>query len=322
MQPGLTVWTPEEEAAVTAYRMAMSEATPSSGGLGVPILVDPTVIVSAGASAAPVMQLATTTVVTTAAWRGVTAAAPSWAWKGEAVAVGDSTPTFAQPTITVYDAAGYVSASYEILADYPSFAEEMLALLGAGYTDMVANATITGSGSNQPWGVFARMVNTTTSPSHCAVATSGSLGAVDVRKAWTALPQRWRSNSTWLAPPSVETLVKQFGGTTGSSLVDYQTGLAPDGTRISALEGRPLITSDYCPAWTGTTAGSYVYPVVGDFKAGVRVISRVGLNMEVVEHPPNFSTSNLPTMSRGLYCTARVGWDVILPDSLRVISNV
>src|ERR1039457_4022077 len=101
----------------------------------------------------------------------------------------------------------------------------MLTLLGAGYSDMVANATITGSGSSQPYGVFVRMVNTTTSPSHIVATTAGQLGAVDVRKAWQALPSRWRSGSTWLANGSVETLVKQFAGTSGGSLVDYQATL-------------------------------------------------------------------------------------------------
>jgi hypothetical protein len=43
--------------------------------------------------------------------------------------------------------------------------------------------------------------------------------------------------------------------------------------------------------------------------------------MEVVQQVPAFSASNAPQMSRGLYCTARVGWSIVVPDFFRVISN-
>jgi HK97 family phage major capsid protein len=288
------VWTPEEAAAVTAYRMAMSEATPSSGGLGVPVLIDPTIIPSASASAAPVLGLATTVVVTTNKWSGVTSPGTSWGWRGEAVAVGDSTATLAQPSIPVYEAAGYIQHSYEVAADYPNFAAEMQSILAVGYVDMVASETVVGTGSSRPYGVFPQMMGITTNPSHIVATSVGALNSTDVRKAWQALPQRWRANATWLAHGSVETLVKGFGGTTGSSLVDYQTGLAPDGSRMSALEGRPLITTDYAPNFAGSTLGTVAAAVVGDFRNGMRVISRAGMEVETVQHVRTFRRPTAP----------------------------
>jgi HK97 family phage major capsid protein len=325
MQPGHNPWTQEEGAAITAYRAA-NEGTGSAAGFGVPVLVDPSIIVSAGASSAPVMQLATVISINTDQWKGVTAAAaPSWGFKAEAAVVADSTPTFAQSTIPVYNAAGYIEASYELLADYPNAGSELLSVLTAGYTDMVANVSVTGNGSGEPYGVFVQMMNTTTSPSHITVTTAGQLSAVDVRKAWQALPLRARGNATWLANGSVETLVKNFAGTSGGSLVDYVATLTESGTRISALEGREFVTSDYCSSFSGSTSGAAgivgTAMVVGDFKAGMRVVQRQGLSMEVVQHVPNLPTSNVPTMSRGLYCTARVGWSIVVPDFFRVISN-
>jgi HK97 family phage major capsid protein len=272
------------------------------------------------------MQLATVISINTDQWKGVTAAAaPSWGFKAEAAVVADSTPTFAQSTIPVYNAAGYIEASYELLADYPNAGSELLSVLTAGYTDMVANVSVTGNGSGEPYGVFVQMMNTTTSPSHITVTTAGQLSAVDVRKAWQALPLRARGNATWLANGSVETLVKNFAGTSGGSLVDYVATLTESGTRISALEGREFVTSDYCSSFSGSTSGAAgivgTAMVVGDFKAGMRVVQRQGLSMEVVQHVPNLPTSNVPTMSRGLYCTARVGWSIVVPDFFRVISN-
>ena len=314
---GHPIFTPEEGAAVLAYRAA-NEGTGSAGGFGVPVLIDPTIIPSAGASAAPVLSLATSVVVTTDAWKGVTSPGTSWGWKGEAAAASDDSPTLAQPSIPVYTANGWIPFSYELGQDYPGWAAEAQMVLAQGYVDMMAEDTIAGSGSSQPFGVFNRLMGVTTSPSHIVVTTSGQLGAVDVRKAWSSLPQRWRDNATWLAHGSVETLVKQFAS--GNSEVDYHSALAPDGTRISALEGRPLVTTDYAPAFTGSTSGTYAYAVVGDFRGGFRVISRAGMEVQLVEQLFDQATA-LPTAQRGWYATARLGWDVIVNDAFRIIAN-
>jgi HK97 family phage major capsid protein len=183
----------------------------------------------------------------------------------------------------------------------------------------LAQDTISGSGSSQPFGIFNRLMGVTTSPAHIVVTTAGQLGAVDVRKAWQALPQRWRDNATWLANGSVETLVRQFAN--GDSEVDFQSTLAPDGTRISALEGRPFISTDYAPDFAGHTAGTLAAAVVGDFRGGFRVISRAGMEVELVKNVPNLPTAGVPTMQRGWYATARLGWDAVVNDAFRIIAN-
>jgi HK97 family phage major capsid protein len=184
---------------------------------------------------------------------------------------------------------------------------------------MLANNTVAGSGSSQPFGVFTRMMGVTTNPAHIVVTTAGQLGAVDVRKAWQSLPQRWRANATWLAHSSVETLVKGFAA--GSSQVDYAQTLTQDGTRISALEGRPFVSSDYCPNFAGVTTGTMAAAVVGDFKNGFRVVVRCGMEVENVQHVPNLPTSNVPTFQKGWFAYSRLGWDVVVNDSMRIIAN-
>jgi len=50
-----------------------------------------------------------------------------------------------------------------------------------------------GSGVGQPTGIVYRMAGITQNPSHCVVTTAGQLGAVDLRAAWSALPERYHA---------------------------------------------------------------------------------------------------------------------------------
>jgi len=140
-----------ESRAVNEFRAA-NEGTGSAGGFGVPVLIDPTIILTSGASSAELLSMAKTVTITTDQWKGVTASDPAWSWRGEGAVASDSTLTMAQPTIPVYGATGWVEFSVELGQDYPDFAGEMRSLLGQGYIDLVANASVVGSGSSQPTG--------------------------------------------------------------------------------------------------------------------------------------------------------------------------
>ena len=49
--------------------------------------------------------------------------------------------------------------------------------------------------------------------------TAGTIGAVDVRAAYAAVPERYRSRSTWVAHQSVVNKFSGFGN--GNALSDY-----------------------------------------------------------------------------------------------------
>jgi HK97 family phage major capsid protein len=294
-----------------------SRAAGESGsfGLAVPATIDPTIILAAQAADAPVVQLARLVTITSDVYRAVTSPGVTWAVKSEAAVMpSDAAPTLAQPSIPVEAAVAWLPYSVELGQDYPQWAEEAAAVLGKGYVDLLANQSVVGT---TPQGVMTAMVGTTTSPSHIVVTTSGSLGAVDCRAAWAALPQRFRPNATWLMAPTVETLVRKFAG--ANSEVDYLQTLTPDGTTVTALTGRPLVTSDYCAAYTGSTAGTYAYAVVGDFGQGFTFVQRAGMTVELV--PVVRDTSGRPIFSSGWQAFARFGHDVVVPEAFRVIAN-
>ncbi|MGD0083554.1 MAG: phage major capsid protein [Acidimicrobiales bacterium] len=311
------VFTEEESRAVNAYRQecrAMNEGTGADGGYGVPVLIDPTIILSSGALDSPVLKICTIKTITTDAWHGVSAPAATWQYTAEAAVVTDGSPTMVQPTIPVYKADGYIPYSVEVEQDYPGFAEEMAKLLAQGYLDLMAPTLCTGSGSSQPTGIFTGMANITTNPAHVTVTTAGTLSAIDVRTAWKSLPELFRPNASWLMHIEVQNLIQAFGN--NLALADFSTNIASDGTTI--LEGKPVLITDYAPQFTNTT-GTETVLVVGDFSRYI-FVQRAGMTVEQVPQIFDSSTQR-PTGQRGWYAWARNGAGIAAPNSFRILSN-
>jgi HK97 family phage major capsid protein len=307
------IFTPEEQRSVAEFRAA-NEGTGSAGGFGIPVLIDPTIILTSGAADAPILQISRMVTITTDAWKGVSSSGMTWHYDAEASVVSDDTPTFVQPTIPVYTARGFIPYSIEVGQDYPGFADEMAMLLSQGFVNLLAVGTCTGPGTTAPTGIFTSMTNCTTNPAHVVVATTGALGAIDVRTAWAALPERYRPQATWVMSPGVMSKVRAFGN--GLALSDFTVNLLADGTEN--LTGRPVVVTDYAPSFTGTN-GAENYAIVGDFSRFL-VVQRAGMQIELV--PTLFDPSTgRPTGERGWHAIARHGHDVVDANGFRLMAN-
>lgn len=143
---------PDEARAVEAFDefRAMSIGTDASGGYGVPILIDPTIILTSQGSPNDILNIARVETITNDEWKGVTSAGVSWSFDAEATEVSDDSPTLAQPAVPTYKAQGFIPYSIEVGMDYPNFAAEMSTLLDEGYRELLAEKLTTGSGSNEP----------------------------------------------------------------------------------------------------------------------------------------------------------------------------
>lgn len=307
----------EEAAAVNRFReweaRAASEGTTTAGGFGVPILIDPTVILTSGAADAPILNLADVITVSTNVWKGVSSAGVSWSYDAEASEVSDDAPTLAQPSITVYSARGFIPFSVEVEQDYPGFESEMMKLLNQGYIDLLAAGTANGDGSSKPRGVIAAMA-AQTSPAHIAVTTAGTVGASDVKNVYYGLPERFRGRSTWVMHGSVESKIRALGNSLAMS--DYTVNLLADGT--SVLTGRPVVVTDYASNFTGQTT-TFSYAVLGDF-SNFKIIQRAGMTLELVPHL--LATANgRPNLQRGWIAYARHGHDVVAANAFRLLAN-
>jgi HK97 family phage major capsid protein len=76
---------------------AMSEGTTTAGGFGIPVFIDPSIIMTAQATNNPFLQICRQVNVNTKQWLGVSSAGVSWSFDTEASAVSNDSPTLAQP---------------------------------------------------------------------------------------------------------------------------------------------------------------------------------------------------------------------------------
>jgi HK97 family phage major capsid protein len=292
----------------------MSIGVDASGGFAVPVLIDPTIILTSQGSENDILRLARVETITNDTWRGLSSAGVSWSFKAEAAAATDNSPTIAQPEVATRRADGFIPFSIEIGMDWPGFAEQMSMLLAEGYDELLAEKLTTGtSGSNEPNGLISSL-DAVTNPANIELTTAGVIGAVDIYGLWNQLPQRFRrrSSTAWLSSTDVQNTIRQLGTTDPNFTVDITQEAIP------RLFGKEYPMNDFMqddPAGTGTQP----LLVVGDFQ-GYLVAQRAGMTVEFI--PQLFDvTNNRPTGQRGWFAWARVGAGVVNPNAFRLLVN-
>lgn len=298
---------PTESRALEMVR-AMS-LTDSAGGFLVPFQLDPTVIITANGSLNEIRRIARQVVATGDVWSGVSAGAVSWSWDAEATQVSDDAPTFAQPTIPIYKAAGFVPVSIEALQDMANGAAEIARLLAEGREILEAAAFATGSGTGQPTGIVTALVG---SSSIVASAGADTLAVGDLYSVQGSLPARYRARASWLATNAFYNRARQFDTAGGSSL---WAQLGDD--RPAMLLGKPVYESEDMDAVINATQENYM-AVFGDFSNYV-IADRIGMTVEFIPHL--FGTANgRPTGQRGWYAYYRTGADSVNDAAFRMLN--
>lgn len=305
--------TPEERRAIAdvdQYR-AMS-LTDSAGGFLVPFQLDPTVIIASAGSRNDIRQAARQVVATGDVWHGVSSAAVQWSWDAEGSEVSDDSTPFAQPTIPVYKAAGFVPITIEALADEQNVAQEVGRLLAQGREDLEAVALISGTGTGMPTGIVTALADGGTGTSVVNSKTTDTFAIADVYALHGALPARYRNNSQWLSNNLIYNLIRQFDVYGGAGLwTTLGDGRPPN------LMGYPNLEAE---AIDGTIdAGGENYSLIfGDFQNYV-IADRLGMTVEFIPHL--FSTANArPTGQRGWYAYYRVGADSVNDAAFRMLN--
>lgn len=295
----------EERAAVAEFRAASTTA--NAGGHGIPVLIDPTIVITTGVSRNPLIAAARVEAITTDVWKGVSAAQASWSMDAEAAEVSDDAVTTAQPSIATEKPQAFIPYSIEIGMDYPGFASEMGRLLSSGYQNLVAAQLAVGTGSTpQTTGLF---VGTTTTVD---VITDNTLAAADIDAVYAAVPEDFRANGKWVMNVDVENEIRAFGsGTATSRFTVDQTAAG-----ITLLNGKEVILTDHAPAWAGTDAQSIL--VFGDMDHFL-VAQRVGMTLKNVD--VLFGSNQRPTGQSGFYAYARFGSGVTAVNAFRRLKN-
>lgn len=300
----------DEVRAIQEMRVDHQSLTNASGGYGVPVLIDPTIILTTGAADVPILRVARVETITTNEWKGVSSTPTEWSYDAEGATVSDDDIELAQPTVTTHMARSFVRHTIEIGMDYPNFAMEFGRAIAAGYLQLIASQSMTGSGS-APIGIFTAI--DATAAREVVVTTSGALGPEDIFTVWNHLGELWRSRASWFSSVSVESQVRQNGAVADGL---YSVDLTADG--LVVVNGRPWYKTDYAPAFTGTT-GTVNLLVVGDF-SNYLIAQRAGMSVEQVPHIFDV-TNNRPTGERGLFAWARNGMDSINDNAFALLKN-
>ena len=306
-----------------AYRPTAEERAAGLGGtmgLGVPVLIDPTILIQSQ-DQAEILGVCGRVLITTDAWKGVSSGCATLAFKSEGAAVADAAVTLAQPSIPIFSADGVFQASFELFADYPGLVDEVGDLFNAAWKDQASNYTSVGAGtgSSVPLGLFTAMSNQTTSPAHISVHSAGTLAAGDVRAVFAALPERYQLNASWLMSPSmVQAVAALAGPSVSAGLAPHDYVPASQG-QPARLLGRPVVVSSYAPSFANATSGQFNWLVCGDFSRYL-VVNRVGTAREMIPNLPDQATGR-PSGQRAYYYMVR--WGAGLTDNLvfRILSN-
>lgn len=295
------------------YRVA-SEGSNAAGGFGIPVFIDPSIIMTAQGSGNPFLQISRQVDVNTNAWKGVNSAGVTWSFDAENTEVSDDTPTLAQPSVTVFMARGFIPYSIEVGMDYPSFAQEMSTLLSEGYDELLVDKFTRGSGTGEPQGVLT--ILSATAGNRVAIATSGTnFNPGDPYAVWKALPQRFRRKASWLMSVDVNNKIRQLG--TANVFHAYTENLPAEWA--DQLFGKQTYESPYMPDTTTSTSANSGLVVVGDFN-NYLIARRGGMAVELIPHLFS-TTTNLPSGTRGWFAYARIGGGVVNTSGFRLLVN-
>lgn len=301
-------WTPEEQRAMVQYQTRVDEQslTDASGGFGVPVLIDPTILLTSGGASAPLLDVSRVETITNDVWRGVSSAGVAFSGTAESAAITAQEATFAQPTVTPEKATAVIPYTVEIEGDYPNFASEMANLIEVAYIDFVGEETAVGSA-----GVVGIFTAIDAGPAGQQVnpTTDGALGPEDALVVWNALTERPRSRAAWFMDVSVESQLRV--GADGYGTRD----LSSEG--IGPLLGKRVLLSDYAPSFTGTTGASNL-AILGNFNSYV-IAQRVGMNIELVPHM--FDGSGQLDGTRAWFAWARIGADSVVDEDFVLLQN-
>ena len=303
---------PERQAVerVRDVQRAMS-LTDTAGGFLVPFQLDPTVIITSDGSLNEIRMAARQVVATSDVWNGVSSGAVTWSWDAEEAQVGDDATTFAQPTVPIYKAAGFVPISIEALQDEQNVTSEVGRLLAFGKDDLEAAAFATGGGGTEPTGIVTALAASAGGASIVASVTSDTFAVADVYALDDDLPARYRRRASWLANRSIYNDIRQFGTSDGHALWERIGNDVPN-----QLLGRPAYESEDMDGVINALADNYV-AVFGDLQNYV-IADRIGFTVEFIPHL--MGANQRPTGQRGWYAYYRVGADSVNDAGMRVLN--
>jgi len=310
---GHNTWTGAERAAWDAAleaRASMASGAGATGLFAVPTHLDPTVIITNDGSSNVIRSISREVSLSVGnTWNGISSDGVSASYDTEASEVSDDSPTLAQPAIDAHMARAMVVGSMEVFDDIPNLQSEVLRLFHDAKDRLEETKFTVGSGSGEPTGVFTTIAATTAS--RVVSTTAATIGVVDLKAVYRAVPARHRRVARWLSNPLYTLAVKDLGTAVNASF----SGDLRD-PAASRWYDLPVVESDDAPE-TQTTTALDSEILLGDFSQFV-IVDRIGASAEFIPHM--FSTANnLPSGQRGVFFRFRSGSGVVNTGAFRLL---
>jgi HK97 family phage major capsid protein len=287
---------------------ALNITTGSAGQFALPLTLDPSILLSSAGALNPIRKISRGISVTTNRWTGVSSDGVTVSYVAEATAAGDASPVLAQPIINCAQWRAFVPFSIEAGQDWAGLEAELVRLVDDGRNTNDATQFYTGTGTNAPQGLMTGL------SASQRVATSGAT-AFAVADPWllsAAIPNRFRSSTTYAAAPATWDKIYRFVGTNSTEPLQMPS-------RDGSFLGQPKVEwSSVGTQWT-TTGGTVL--VGGDFNQ-YAVVDRVGITAELIPHLFSGATAGsfgYPMGQRGLYTYGRTGAGVLVPNAFRAL---
>lgn len=294
-------------------RTALSSGTDANGGLLLPTHLDPSVILVNDGSSNIVRQIARVVTLTEGdTWNGITSSGVTASFDAELTEVSDDSPTFVGPSIPVHRGQAFVQASVEAVQDISGLANEVLMMFADAKDRLEGAAHCTGTGTNQPTGIFTALdANTNV---EVVSTTAAQIGLVDLQGLKRAVPQRFRGRASWLMNPVYADAIKALGTALSAS---YSTDLTE--MNATRLLGAPVYETDDAPDTQTTTVRDNEI-VVGDFSNYVIVDKPGSGSVKYIDSMFNTS-NNLPDGRVGWHYFWRSGADSVNDLAFRLLQD-
>jgi HK97 family phage major capsid protein len=281
--------------------------TLTGGSVMLPFVLDPTIVLTNGASANPWRRISNVKQTTSNTWNGVASAGINAAWITETTAATDVTPTVSAITVTPVKAAAWVTGTYELLED-SNFGEQLPALLADAKDRLEEAAFATGTGAGVPPGFIPAATTVVTT------ATTTVIALGDVYAVQAALPARFRNapGAAWVANVAIINKIRQLDTAGGSS---FWTNLGKG--QPETLLGAPIYESTTMTASVATTS---LMAIFGDFGQAL-IVDRVGVSI-IYDPLVQASGGIVPAGEAGWYCFWRTGSALTSVNAFRVMKGL
>jgi HK97 family phage major capsid protein len=281
--------------------------TLSGGSVLLPFVLDPTIVLTNGASANPWRRISNVKQTTSNTWNGVASSGVNAAWITETTIATDVTPTVTAIQVTPVKAAAWITGTYELLED-SNFGEQLPVLLADAKDRLEEAAFATGTGAGVPPGVVPGATTVVTT------ATTTVIALGDVYAVQAALGARFRNapGAAWVANVAIINKIRQLDTAGGSS---FWTNLGKG--QPETLLGAPIYEST---TMTSSVATTSLMAIFGDFGQFL-VVDRVGVSI-IYDPLVQGAGGIIPVGEAGWYMFWRTGTALTTVNAFRVMKGL